>query len=66
MIDERNCTFYTEAKARGIAAQCQAGDEDGWTYTANRAGPVDFENPHHTCWWLVEVRDETGALLGNL
>ena len=66
MIDERNCTYLSEAKARGLAARCNQDDEDGWTYTAVPAGAgVPIENPVHTRWFLVEVRDETGALLGN-
>jgi len=67
VIDTRNCTYLSESKARGVAAICQRDDENGWTYTAVPAGPdVPIENPTHQRWFLVEVRDETGALLGNL
>lgn len=69
MIDPRNCTYTTEAKARGTAAQCNQDDADGWTYTAKPAGATDqtpVDNPTHQQWWYVEVRDETGHLLGNL
>lgn len=68
MNDPRNCTYLSEAKAHGVAARCQGDDEDGWTYTARPIVANDFTPAGRPAarWFYVEVRDETGAVLGNL
>lgn len=50
-------TFYpTKAAAEALVARVQADEEDGWTYTA-----VELVRG-----WVVVIRDETGARVGQL
>lgn len=49
-------TYLTLADAEVIAARNTAFDEEGWTYTVVPCGS----------YYVVQVRDETGFLVGNL
>lgn len=70
MIDDRNCTYGSEAKMRGLAAQLNQdpANDDGWVYTAKPIGPAPetLANRAHQRWWYVEVTDADGYKLGNL
>lgn len=55
----RPATLYTPEKAEAAAAELNAGDEDGWTYTA-------VHDPKGAGLSLVEIRDEDGEVVGRL
>lgn len=57
-IDNAPATLYDLARAQKIAAEMQAGDEDGWTYTAIPVGDAGRA--------VVEVADENGEVVGRV
>lgn len=50
--------LYAPEKAVAVAAALQAGDEDGWTYTA-------VHDPKGTGCSYIAIADEAGAFVGK-
>lgn len=48
--------YATEAKAAKVMEGWTEADTEGWTYTVVPSGD----------WFVIEVRDETGFVLGAL
>ena len=55
----RTPRLFAPAEAERIATALQAGEEDGWSYTADH-------DPKGTGYSRVEIRDEDGELVDYL
>jgi len=50
--------LYAPAKANELAAALQAGDDDGWTYTA-------IHDPKGTGYSYIAIYDEDGEFISK-
>lgn len=66
MNDLRNCSYLNPLQAVTLAAKLNAEDDSGWTYTAKPVAMNDFTLKFVCQYHIIEVRDDTGTLLGNL
>lgn len=57
MIIRHQRTLMVEGRAKSMAREMQAGEDEGWTYVA-------VEVNRERGWWAVEIRDEDGELVG--
>jgi hypothetical protein len=57
MLDT-TATLYAPAKANALAATLQAGDDDGWTYTA-------IHDPKGTGYSSIAIYDDDGAFIST-